>query len=123
MPTSATGPIRRPGQRSADPPPTSAIVDNIASELALAPAIPPRGAPWDPVVPAATNTQNSPNPRAEPSAIANTRPALPGPPGLPRVPPGTLGLLPEVRETRTTPVMAARTARPPGGPAWAAGRG
>jgi hypothetical protein len=52
MPTRATGPIRRPGQRRAERRPTSAIIDNISSELALAPAITHSGEPRDPVVPA-----------------------------------------------------------------------
>jgi hypothetical protein len=53
MPTSATAPIRRPGQRKADRRLTSAIIDRIASELILAPAITQSGEPWDPAVPAA----------------------------------------------------------------------
>src|SRR4029453_16925361 len=102
MPTSATGPIRRPGQRSADRFPTSAIVDNITSELALAPAMTHSGSPRGPAVPASTKTKKSPNPNADASAIASTRPDLPAPPAAP---------------------VACPAPAPPVGPAAAVGRG
>ena len=51
-PTSATGRIRRPGQRRAERGRTSAIIDNISSEDALAPAMTHSGELRDPLVPA-----------------------------------------------------------------------